>query len=278
MIDCLIFTKDRACQLDLLLRSIEENFPELGALNIIYSASSVDFLSGYQILMSRFPDHNWIGETNLIKDIKTVVGTFSADFSMAFVDDELIVRKHDISQLLDILRTNELVHCASLRLGKNVDFTYTANIPSPPPPFIKKEGHEIYGWKWAEQNPNADWGYPSCINSHIYRTELFKGLILKNDFKNVNDLEGMFNRARHHFKPLMICFGEPMTLNVANNLVQSGTNRHSNKREYTVEALNDRFLSGYRIDPVSLYDHETNMATLELDYKWEIPATKYQTL
>ena len=278
MIDCLIFTKDRACQLDLLLRSIEDNFPELGSIKIIYNASSPSFLSGYQILFHRYPQHEWIEETNLVKDIKDVVSTFENEFSMAFVDDELIVRKHDITPLLDTIRTNELVHCASLRLGKQVDYTYTANIPSPPPNFIKKEGHDIYGWKWEEQNPNADWGYPACINSHIYRTELFKGLILQNNFKNVNDLEGMFNRARQYFKPVMICFGEPMSLNVANNHVQTGSNRHSNKDEYTVESLNDKFIAGHRIDPAPLYGYETNMATLELDYTWEIPASKYQTL
>lgn len=279
MIDCLIFTKDRACQLDLLLRSIRDNFQELTNVNILYCGSNDEFLEGYNMLIEKYPEHRWIVENNLTEDIKAVVSTFKNEFSMTLVDDEVVIRDHSIGPLLEILRTNDNVHCASLRMGRNVDYTYTANLNSPPPKFITREGMgDVYGWIWAESDPNTDWGYPSCINSHIYRTCDLKKWILENPFSNVNDLEGMLNRQRELYGQIMICNDRPKTLNIANNLVQSGNNRHSNKKEYTPAALNNKFLSGWSLDSDYLYNFETNCATLELDYKWQTTESKYQTL
>lgn len=272
MIDCLIFTKDRACQLELLLRSISDNFKELTNIKILYKASKPEFDASYQILLNKYPEHTWVRETNLVKDIRQIIFGFEQEFSMTLVDDEIIVRNNEITPILNMLRKwpNE-VHCASLRLGKLIDYTYTSDVKSPPPAFLKVESEEgILAWDWEQCNPISDWGYPSCINSHIYRTDFFKDIVMRLNFNNVNSLEGTLNQKRAEFKKLMVAFEHPKTFNVANNLVQTGTNRYNSNPEYSTSSLNDKFLSGYRISESDFYDIKINCATTERDYTWKL--------
>ena len=153
-------------------------------------------------------------------------------------------------------------------MGTNVNYTYTANVDSPPPPFTvyTNEDDKLFEWDWGTQDPMADWGYPSCINSHIYRTNFFKNNVLPMNFINVNMLEGILNNQRGKFPPHMICFNKPKTINVANNLTQSGHNRHSGKEEFSLESLNNKYLDGYLIDVKPFYNLDINMATFERDY------------
>jgi hypothetical protein len=49
MIDCLVFSKDRACQLDLLLRSIDRWAPRLyGSITVLWTASEPVYERGYR--------------------------------------------------------------------------------------------------------------------------------------------------------------------------------------------------------------------------------------
>ena len=71
MIDTIIFTKDRACQLDLLLQSIVKNGNNLFNINILYEASSQEYKDGYLKVSERFPSYerfNWVEEEDFEKD------------------------------------------------------------------------------------------------------------------------------------------------------------------------------------------------------------------
>jgi hypothetical protein len=271
MIDCLIFTKDRACQLDALLKSIDDNFPELGKITIIYKSRDHEFNLGYKRVMDKFPQHNWMEETNLTQNIKDVVGNFTQPFCLTLVDDEIVTRDQSIKKSLSLLAQQPDIHCISLRMGTNVNYTYTANVNSPQPAFsiYAHEDTHLYNWNWKKQNPIADWGYPSCINSHIYRTVFFKNIVLPMNFRNVNVLEGMLNAQRVMFPPHMICFEKPKTINIANNLTQTGQNRHSGKEEFSLESLNNKYLDGHVIDVKPFYNLDINMATFEKDYTFK---------
>ena len=268
MIDCVIFTKDRACQLDALLRSINDNFKELTNITIIFKASNPNFLKGYKILHRKFPKYRWVVENNLISDIKNVVSGFSQTYCMMFVDDEMVIRDQPIIKPLSLLAQKPQIHCLSLRMGTNVNYTYTASMESPPPPFTKYSHDDtvLHQWEWGKLNGNADWGYPSCVNSHLYRTSFFKPLIVNMTYKTVNAMEGAFNGNRPKFPPHMICFTEPKTISVANNVVQNNKSRNSNKPEFTPESLNKKFLDGNVIDIKQFYNLKINMATFDKDY------------
>lgn len=271
MIDCMIFTKDRPCQLDALLRSVKDNFKEIEKITILFKASDPKFLEGYKLLSQWHPQHTWIMEKNLMGDIKSIVSMFQRRFCVLFVDDEVIVRKQEITAPMSLLYQRPELHCLSMRMGSNLSYTYTTNVDSPAPPFTRYTCDEsiLYGWEWKIQKGNTDWEYPSCINSHMYRTNFLKPVILGMKFKHVNDLEAKLNMRRELFAPRMICFEKPKTVSIANNLTQTGHNRHANREELSIGALNDRFLGGERIAVKKLYEIESNTATFEKDYEFE---------
>lgn len=269
MIDILIFSKDRACQLDLLLRSIKDNFKEIkNNITIICKGSNEDYIKGYLKLSKKFPLYTWKGETDLVQDIKLTVKKFIQDFSMCFVDDEIVIRDYSIKPFLKVLNEDNDVHCGTLRLGRNIgNYCYTADLHSTIPDYESTLENDIYKWEWRLGDQRTDLYYSSCINSHIYRTDFFKYWIDKLDFNNVNSLEGMLNNERESFKKYMICGKVSKTINIANNLSQSGTNRHSNKQEYSLKSLNDKYLEGYIIDEKKFYNMVNDKATFESDYE-----------
>ena len=50
MINAIIFSKDKACQLELLLKSIRRNTSNLFDIKVIYEASNSVFNQGYEKL------------------------------------------------------------------------------------------------------------------------------------------------------------------------------------------------------------------------------------
>jgi hypothetical protein len=65
----IIFSKDRACQLDQLLSSFKAHAPNFASsflrLHVLYTYSSKDFQKGYQQAMSFHPTVHWHNEGNL---------------------------------------------------------------------------------------------------------------------------------------------------------------------------------------------------------------------
>ncbi|HON84206.1 MAG TPA: hypothetical protein PLI22_08785 [Caldisericia bacterium] len=273
MLSTIIFSKNRPMQLQLLLRSIEDNFKELSDVHILYKHTSEDFKEGYEKVISQFPYYRWINEVNLKKDILNIIEKIQSKFILFMVDDEVVINDYSIKPAIDLLQTAIDVHTVSLRLHQDITYTYTANIQSPTPNFEHRDG--LLLWNWKESNPISDWGYPSCINSHLYSKIFLEYYINLLNFNTVNDLEGYLNLNRSSFKPKMACFPIAKTFNIANNLVQIGYNRYSENKEYTPENLNKYFLNDYQISTKNLYGLKKNTATGEVDYEFEKVYNKY---
>jgi hypothetical protein len=267
MIDSMIFSKDRACQLDLLLRSIKDNFKELKKIIILYLPTDNEFEKGYEIVKKTYPDFEWIKESNFVKDTLDIFNSFKNEFLVNFVDDEIVIRKNSIKEALDFLR-NQYFHCISLRMAPHINYCYTGNLSDEPPEF--ENVNNLYMWDWRKaKTVNGDWNYPSCINSHIYKTEDFKKYISMIQFQHPNGLEANFNNIRQNFKPFNICFKKSKSVNIANNLIQNGTNQHGLIPEWQVNNLNNQFLNGRRLSTKPFYNFENTFATFEKDYEWE---------
>lgn len=270
MIDCLIFSKDRPCQLDLLLRSIKDNFKEIQNIKILYLATNEDFEMGYCLTQTYHQDVLWIKETNFIKNTLDIFNGFNKEFVLNFVDDEVVIRNNSIEPALKFLRLND-THGVSIRMAPHIDYCYTADSPDIQPNLIQMniDGTMMYRWEWDyKSNQNTNWAYPSCINSHIYKRKEFVKYISMINFTSPNNLEGNYNLIRSKFNKYMACFEQSKSVNIANNLIQTGTNRHGQNLKHTVEALNAKYLSGKRLSTKPFYNMNNKLATFEKDYEW----------
>ena len=99
MVNSVLFSRDRAMQLDLTLRSLEKNCKELlsdGRVSIIYLATNEDFKKGYEKLKIEFADYkiNFIEQSaNFKNDVISALTPpegEQSDYTTFLVDDDIL--------------------------------------------------------------------------------------------------------------------------------------------------------------------------------------------
>lgn len=277
MIDTVIFSKDRAAQCELLLRSIRDNAPYITNPTVLYKADNDWFDVGYMKVKEMHSEVNFVKETNFTNDVRTIISKFQSKFCMFLVDDSVFINNLDVATGLNILLESS-VHCISLRLNPQVDYCYMLNSTWKNDYLLPHMycGLPMYRWNWKQVESKSDWGYPSCIDSHIYHTG-FINFIFNNDgvntlkINNPNVMEIVLDNIKSIFKPEMICLEKTSILTIPNNKVQEicPNNRANGEIKNSIAHLNDLFLGGWKIDTSNIYGVETNSVHMEIPYIWE---------
>lgn len=248
----IIFSKDRAAQLDLLLRSM----PQFDDVYVLWTASNNRFYDGYDELQHETPDGIMFIEEFSFKDNVVWYANSPHDLTMFLTDDDVFINDMEEAEMTDNIL------CLSLRLNPRMNYCYTLS-RSQKSPKMTQNGN-TYKWNWMFAD--ADYGYPMSLDGHIFRTTDILPLLEDLKYKNPNTLEGQL--ARHPInRPMMLCYENSAILNNPINRVQTvNGNRHGT---VTAEYLNDMFLKGKRIclDPFIGYD--PNACHVELPIEWE---------
>ncbi len=94
IVDTLVFSKDRACQLDLLLASIRRHAPGFySSLTVLYTASSAEFLRGYGFCFVEHPEAVFVLEHDFEVQTRAWLAGFEQYQPLSFlVDDDVFVR------------------------------------------------------------------------------------------------------------------------------------------------------------------------------------------
>ncbi len=263
----IIFSKDRAAQLDLLLRGM----PEFDEVYVIWTASDNKFAAGYDII--DFRGAISVRQSHAFKDDVVWYVDSPNEYTMFLTDDDIFLRDFDAD-----IRLNPEIACLSLRLNPGMNYCYTLNRPQKAPKFGTYRNyvfdvnsamaqllpfppihHIEYAYDW--RNADADYGYPMSLDGHIFRTADILPLLEKLDYHNPNTLEGQL--ACHPInRPMMMCFDKSVIVNNPINSVQSTVpNRHGT---ITAEWLNEQFLAGKRIKLEPFIGYEPNACHVEL--------------
>jgi len=271
-VNTIIFSKDRAMQLDLLLRSIKDNFIELNPseIKVYIKASNNDYRIAYLQLTKDHPEFHYIFQTDFYSEVKKIINNFSKPYSLILVDDSVILNDFPVMNSLKYLEQIEF-HQISLRMHLGIEYCHPADRYCSTSNMEQIEDN-LFSWYWRNNDELADWGYAANIDSCFYKTQFLKNIINRISFDNVNDIEGRMNELRYEFRPKMICYDIPKIATICNNLTQSGFNRHNPNPMYTIENLNQLYLEGRRISTSNIYGILNNACTFELDYEfptWE---------
>lgn len=266
-IDCIIYSKNRACQLDLLLRSIADNFVNIGRVFVLYAYSDLNFEWAYDKCFSKWLDFIIaVDQTNFEQDVRTIIAQMDG-YYFGLCDDDVIIRKTDCSEALEQLRDPQ-INAVSLKAGLNIAGNYP-NFVYPLPTFL--ENGSILKWEWRNSNRNADWGYPTCINSYIFEKSYFQSLIGLFSFSCPTNLEGGLNTLKFKMmRPYMVSLPEQKILNIPANRIQSISDNVSGVTlAYSAQELNNKYLSGQRIATSNIYDRKTTMGNEEVEFLFE---------
>lgn len=264
MINIIIFSKDRACQLDLLLNSMKRFFREWREqhVSVLYACSGEGYRSGYEKVMRLHPEFHYARETAFKEDVVRLFQDFRRPFTSFLVDDDMFI--DDLTLESPEFRTfasKPRILCLSCRMCPRLDYFYVKNLDVPPPRFKRDRR-----WRW--KGLRGDWGYPMSVSGlHVFRTEDLARPILESGYWNPNTFEGRALMPNPPRRPFMICFEEAKVFCVAVNKVQTvNQNRHSNS--YPVEELNSRFLDGRRLSCANNHRVRMRSAHGEVAYEW----------
>jgi len=258
MIDVIIFSKDRPCQLDALLRSLQVKMKVKYKCSILFKSSHSSFTKGYDQLFKHtsaplFLTH----EIDFKDDFLNILKEVKSEQLMFLVDD--IIFKQDIlyDDIFKEFEFNKNILALSLRLGKNITYCYTRHKSTIPPKF--KGMFNTWIWKDAS---NGYWDYPMSVDGTIFRTGEIISLIRRIKFGGPNILENELSKKPLP-APLMICYDKSKLVNLALNKVHNFPNRCG---KISQEFLNRLWLSGQRIclDPIYSMEHNACHAEVEL--------------
>jgi len=256
MIDCIIFSKNRACQLEFLLRSLKLHVDLSDFIvKIIYTYSNNDFENGYKNLIKNTSDFNWILQKD--KNFKeALIENIKEDYIMFLVDDICFLDSFStkLLEFQELTKNNDIL-TLSLRLSPHINFCYAANHIT----IVPNMRNGIWDWRQG----SGDWGYPNSVDGNIFRKQdIFNGLSLI-DFNEPGSFESRLGRIiRKDTKYLMSCFSKQKLVNFPLNTVYTeNANRCQN---ISMADLNSKYLSGGRISFETLNGIANNMCHVEI--------------
>lgn len=271
MIQAIVFSRNRAAQLDLLLRSIEARAPIFDPIQVIYRGE-FEFAEGYQICKEQHPEVRFLPEKNLSGQVEGLLRDWSDTPCVTFLcDDDLIIRPFiDDPRPDTLLMPTPSLLCISLRLGFNTTHCY---------PYDRKQEHP--GWEvalkdirmWSWEGKDGDWGYPGSIDGHVFRRNDLLDLLINqpygsayHGFSNPNELEEVLNRnCRAIGTPLMACYSQSVLTGVpANRVNTSHPNRNGQEHPLDLISANAQYRAGKRLVLDELSAQQINAAHTEL--------------
>ncbi len=259
-LDVIVFSKNRACQLDALLRSMREFFEFPHRIHVLYSASTDKFEIGYNWLRRWHRGIDWVGEEGSFReamiDLMARIDRGPGRYLMFLVDDMIFTRTFTAQTLMESLDDDDDILAVSLRMGENITYCYVRDIQTEPPDFSNG-----FHWEWRTASPGY-WDYPMSQDAHIFRTSDFSPLLKPLNFDGPNSLEVVQSRCPFP-RPDLICEQTPSVINIAANRVgEFYKNRSGN---ITAEFLDESFHQGKAIDVRSFTGQIYNSCHIEVD-------------
>lgn len=250
----LVFSKDRACQLDLFLRSVKKFWNSGQLINIIYTFSNSDFEHGYNNLIYAYKDYNlnFIYETNFKENILSCI---EDDLIVFFMDDNVFKNpfSNDCKEM-KIFKNSDFIACLSLRLNPHMNFCYPKQCTMTP---VCKQT-----WKWRLEQ--YDFNYPMSLDGHVFKTSDIFSLLRDLNYDSPNILESQLamNPIK---KEYMMCFEDNIIFNIPMNRVQKVFMNQSGN--ISLEFLNTKWLAGQRIS-LDVVDRNNRACHEEVELKW----------
>lgn len=270
MLQIVIFSYNRAMQLDALLESVKKYLLwQDYEIDVLYNTSDNKYQLGYDILIEKYKNISFYKErpllyttysfaelTNLfnikllclcphLRRKKTnfrhlllrVLRKSSTPFTMFMTDDSVFIRpvKFELKDF-EWVQEDPSERQLSLRHGEEVIGVKSI-----------KTTDNGYEWSFSDYGNNDHWGYRFSLDAHIYCRVTLSSLLKRASFSNPNTLEssvllhschkGMFSIGR--------CFRQMGILSYPINIVQTTFSNKALNAKPSV--LNDYYIKGYRL-------------------------------
>ena len=268
-------SKNRPMQLEVCLRSLKTHFNEYESCDkvVIFKATDKDYMDGYRILMTEYPEVKFVHETVFKTDVLKSVNPTNK-FTMFVMDDIIFKNSFSLNDKpfqIMVANGKENVLAVSLRLHKGISYCYATDKNSKLPKFARDIPNEACVWNFI--GCEGDWSVGCSLDSNVFFTDYIMLLLNKIDFYNPNTLEAGLNipwvthlQIKH--PTYLICYPDKAKMiNVPANRVQNVyQNRFENS--FSEKELNDMFLNNKRISLENVNNIDTNSVHYPIQYKF----------
>lgn len=215
---CVVFSMDRALQLDGLLRSFFLNKKGDCDIKVIYRTSNDEHKKSYQEVEARFKGKvEFFEETGSFKSTLVNVLNQLKNRKLFFLVDDIIFTENFDCEFLSTIDTSKYIF--SLRMGSHLNYSYVVDKIQRLPEFIDKNDEYLY-WDWSKSE--LDWAYPLSVDGHIFNTQEILAMVEYFDFKAPNSFEGVLQNVKELFsKRLGMSYQKARIVNNPCNKVQN---------------------------------------------------------
>lgn len=196
-----VFSKDRAPQLDLLLRTYARHAkPRPARLNIQYAASTALHERAYQkVILHHQPlIARAAPEAGFKQTLLSLLATSKAPNVMFLVDDIVFIDDFDVDMLC---RWDTDRSIFSLRLGANIVRSFNSKVDIQAQPAlraIQAQDQQLLSWCW--HHGELDWNLPVSLDGNVLPLTEILPIIDSQAIKGPNSLEKALGTYRFLFK------------------------------------------------------------------------------
>jgi hypothetical protein len=281
-----IFSKDRAAQLDLLLRSWSEQVDEWPqfAVSVLYKATDPEFEAGYDIVKKTFPSVFFQPEDateSFNGHVRALIERERRELFHFLADELVFLRAYRTSDApFQLLRARADIAAVALRMSPRINFSQPLNLRTPPPP----HAGNVWTWKprplWRERisrvfgihSARGDWCLQLNVDGNVYRYEEFLA-----HFKTLPEIRGLnlleTVLLQHPMPaPCLTCYPESRLINLALNRVDPYSNYPFGG--HSAREFNRRYLAGERLSYQRLLGLQHNACHIVVDPEWCVPSVQ----
>ncbi len=246
----MVFSKNRAMQLQALLNSYIKNVANYCPLIILYKATNERSKKAYEDLKREFKTYSiiFLEEKNFYSQVNNWLSTAQSDRIFFMTDDAVFLDSFDLKLALFF---NPLDTILSLTKGYDLIYCFTHDTMQELPHFTKKtilNGNSFNFWKWNSIPGSPDWSYPISVDGNFFLREEMLKMVNNISFNNPNSFEASLQVFCKLFdKREGVCFDKVKLINVPCNVVQKEFKNRSTCL-FSVEELQNLWDKGQRIN------------------------------
>ncbi len=271
MITLIVYSKNRACQLNLLLESIKQYYYHLFDVHVIWKADS-DYKQNYikviadnmnQVVGKRL---SFYEETDIKQQTLNIIKTGSNFVGFA-MDDSFFYRALplDENDVNDLFFYHQ-IGCLSLRLGLNINREGPHELLWSPEYTYRK----FFVWNFRRYGMSY-FGYPFSLDGHIFKKEFLLNALSHIEWGIPNVIEAQLASKCVGLMPaFMACPQQSVLVTCPINRVQDlFPNKAGEVHGLTPEFLDQAYANGQRIDfnDAVKYRREVSCCHQELLFK-----------
>lgn len=193
----IVFSKDRAMQLDAFLTSYLDQVLNHGPMIIFYKCTDQRHAESYKNLILLYKTENmiFIEETDFREQLISIIADNNYGKVILYCDDMIFTHKIDY---IDLQSINTCEETLALTRGGDLDYSVVLDRELPIPP-LTMHTKNLRSFRWDYFEYFSDWTYPLGTTGYLYGTTELLSMMKVVQFKAPNSLETSMQVFRPYF-------------------------------------------------------------------------------